>query len=170
MTRKLFFLFAVVVLLSGCGSSKKIVDLNLNYLPADYTPAKTTDNQAQAQIAEAATAVGQSLQQLSAVQMTVNPPKELNKPFSPDTPGMGKLASVSWTGPAEQLLKQIAKAAHYQFHVIGKKPAVPAIVVLDMHNTPLANILRNVIYQIVMKADVAVYAKARTIELRYKGN
>ncbi|OGT26870.1 MAG: hypothetical protein A3I77_05795 [Gammaproteobacteria bacterium RIFCSPLOWO2_02_FULL_42_14] len=167
--RKLIFLFAVVTLLSGC-DSKKIVDLNLKYLPTDYTPARTTDKEAQAQIAEAATAVGQSLQELSAVQMTVHPPQKLQKPFNPNAVGMDKLASVNWTGPVEPLLKQIAAATQYHLKVIGKHPAIPAIVSLDMHNKPIADILRNIIYQIVMKANVAVYSSSRTIELRYKGN
>ena len=34
----------------------------------------------------------------------------------------------------------------------------------------VADILRNVTYQVVMKADIAVYPNTRVIELRYHGN
>src|SRR3990167_6536738 len=118
---KFVLLLPLFFLLVSCSDGKKVVDLKLKYLPTDEVPAKTTDEQAQAQLAEAATAVGQSLQELSAVQMTVHPPKKLRKPFNPNTPGMGKLASISWTGPVEPVLKKIAQATRYHLRVIGKR-------------------------------------------------
>jgi defect-in-organelle-trafficking protein DotD len=169
-TWKFGLLLPLFILLTSCSSGKKIVDLNLQYLPVDMVPAQTTDEQAQAQIAEAATAVGQSLQELSAVQMTVHPPQKLPKPFDTRATGMGKLASVSWTGPVKPLLKKIALATHYQLNVIGQKPNLPVLVSLNVHNKPIADILRNITYQVVMKANIAVYPKSRIIELRYHGN
>ena len=166
-----FILFVpALFLLASCSDNKKVVDLNLKYVPVDRVPAQTTDEQSQAQIAEAATAVGQSLQELSAVQMTVHPPTKLKQPFNPQVIGMDKMASINWTGPAEPLLKEIARATHYRLRVIGRPPVLPVIVSMNMHNQPIANILRNVMYQVVMKADIAVYPKSRTIELRYHGN
>ncbi|MCX7126083.1 MAG: type IVB secretion system lipoprotein DotD [Gammaproteobacteria bacterium] len=169
-TWKLTLLLPILFLLSSCDSGKKVVDLDLRYLPAHTVPVETTDRQAQEQIAEAATAVGQSLQELSAVQMTVHPPQKLQKPFNPRVIGMNKLASISWTGPVKPLLRKIAEATNYQLRVIGKEPNIPVLVSLDIHNQPIADILRNVTYQIVMKANIAVYPKSRTIELRYNGN
>lgn len=173
MLRKFLFLFAAALLLSllsSCSDSKKIVNLNLRYLPTDYAPEQTTDKAAQEQIAEAATTVGQSLQELSAVQMTVHPPQKLPKPFDPNTIHMGRMASVTWDGPVLPLLKKIAAATDYHVTVIGKSPAIPPLVSLDMKNKPIADILRNVMYQVVMKATIAVYPSTHTIELRYKGN
>lgn len=165
-----FLLLVPFLFLASCSSNKKIVDLNLSYVTADSTPVAKTDEQAQAQIAEAATAVGQSLQELSAVQMTVHPPKNFQKPFNPQAIGMGKMASISWTGPVQPLLRQIAKATQYHFRVIGRKPSLPVLVSLNINNQPIANILRNVMYQVIMKANIAVYPKRRIIELRYHGN
>lgn len=169
-TWKLALLIPAFFLLASCSDGKKVVDLNLKYLPANRVPAQITDQQAQEQIAEAATAVGQSLQELSAVQMTVHPPKKLQKPFNPQAIGMDKLASVSWTGPVKPLLVKIAQATHYNLRVIGKKPNLPVLVSLNVNNQPIADILRNVTYQVVMKANIAVYPKSRTIELRYHDN
>lgn len=169
-TWKIALLFPLFIFLTSCSSGKKVVDLHLKYLPVNEVPAQITDEQAQAEIAEASIAVGHSLQELSAVQMTVHPPKKLQKPFNPKAIGMGKLASVSWTGPVKPLLMKIAQATNYQLNVIGRKPNLPVLVSLDMHNRPIADILRNVAYQVVMKANIAVYPKSRIIELRYNGN
>lgn len=170
MTWKFTLLLPAIFLLASCSEGKKIVDLHLKYIPAHVVPAETTDQQSQEQIAEAATAVGQSLQELAAVQMTVHPPQQLRRPFNPQAIGMDKLASINWTGPVQPILKKIAQATHYKFSVIGKKPALPVLVSLDIHNQPLATILRSITYQVVMKANIAVYPKSRTIELRYHGN
>lgn len=120
--------------------------------------------------AEASIAVGKSLQELSAVQMTVHPPKHLRRPFNPQTLGMAKTASIDWNGPVQPVLKKIAQATHYRLRVIGRKPSLPVLVSLNMHNRPLADILRNIMYQVVLKADIAVYPHSRTIELRYHAN
>lgn len=169
-TWKLIILLPALFLLASCSDHKKIVDLNLRYLPANTVPAETSNAEAEAQIAEAATAVGQSLQELSAVQMTVHPPTSLPKPYDPNAIGMSKLASISWTGPVEPVLRKIAQTTQYQLRVIGKKPILPVLISVNMHNQPIATILRNITYQIVMKANIAVYPKSRTIELRYHGN
>jgi defect-in-organelle-trafficking protein DotD len=169
-TWKLALLLPIFCLLVSCSNGKKVVDLKLKYLPVNEVPARTTDEQAQEQLAEAATAVGKSLQELSAVQMTVHPPKRLPKPYNPKAIGMGKRASVSWTGPVRPLLRKIAQATHYHLRVIGREPNLPVLVSLNMHNRPIADILRNVAYQVVMKADIAIYPSSRTIELRYHGN
>lgn len=169
-TWKLALAIPAAILLSSCSSDKKIVDLQLSYLPADRVPVHITDEQAQAQVAEAATAIGQSLQELSAVQMTVHPPQKLQKPFDPHAVGMDKMASIDWTGPVQPVLKKIAQATNYQLRIIGRKPALPVLISLNVENKPIADILRNITYQVVMKADIAVYPKSRTIELRYHGN
>lgn len=170
VTWKLLALIPATFLLANCSSGKKIVDLNLQYIPTDRVPAQVTDYQSQQQIAEAATAVGHSLQELAAVQMTVHPPRKLAKPFDPNAIGMDKIASLDWTGPVEPALKKIAEATKYNLRVIGKKPVIPVFICMNVRNQPIAEILRNITYQIVMKANIAVYPKTRTIELRYNGN
>lgn len=167
---KIALLLPIIFLTVSCSSGKKIVDLNLRYLPTNEVPAQIIDEQSQAQIAEAATAIGHSLQELAAVQMTVHPPQNLQKPFNPQAIGMDKLASINWTGPVQPVLKKIAQATHYRFRIVGRKPNLPVLVSLNIHNRSLAEILRNITYQIVMKANIAVYPNSRVIELRYNGN
>ena len=111
-TWKLALLIPTLCLLSSCNGGKKVVDLQLRYLPTNRVPAQVSDVQSQEQVAEAATAIGQSLQELSAVQRTVHPPQKLRKPFNPQAIGMSKRASVSWTGPVAPLLKKITQTTH----------------------------------------------------------
>lgn len=171
-TMKKFYLLLipVFILLASCSSEKKVVDLNVKYIPTDRTPGKAIDKQAQAQIAEAAISIGQSLQELSAVQMTEHPPRKLPSPYNPNVIGMGKMASLDWTGPVEPVLQKIAVSTHYQLRVIGRKPIIPVFISVDVNNEPIADILRDITYQVVTKATIALYPRSRTIELRYHGN
>jgi defect-in-organelle-trafficking protein DotD len=159
-----------ILLSAGCDSPRKTVDLNVKYVPTSDAPESSIDRVAQEQVAEAATTVGQSLQELSAMQLAMYPGQKIKDPLKGKLIGMGQLASVNWTGPVEPLLAKIANSAHYRFTVIGQRPATPVLVSIAMKNQPLANILRNAIYQIVMKANVAVYPRSKTLELRYRGN
>lgn len=169
MKKCLFFIFIPIIIgMMGC-SSKKMVNLQVKYITTDSVPVKTNDRPAQAQIAEAATAIGQSLQELSAMQLALHPQTKLGNPLDANAVGMGKLASIDWTGPAQPLLKKIAQATNYQLNVIGKPPAIPVLVSLNMRNIPIATILRDVTYQVVTKANVVVYPRKRLIELRYRG-
>jgi defect-in-organelle-trafficking protein DotD len=165
---KLCFIVTLFSLCVSC-SNKRIVDLNLKYLPTSDAPESTIDQDAQAQVAEAATEVGHSLQELSAMQMASQPEK-IVPPVSAGLPRMGQLATVNWNGPAEPLINQIGAAVHYKVRAIGVRPATPVLVSVSMKNQPVASILRNVIYQMVNKARVSVNGKTRTIEIRYHGN
>ncbi len=64
-------------------------------------------------------------------------------------------------------LARIENASFYKARIIGRKPAIPVLVGLSMKDETLANILRNVDFQIGKKADLKVYPRRKIIELRY---
>jgi len=168
--KRLLFIPVILapMLLAGCASqSKRVVDLNLNYLNAKNAPVNTIDQNAQAQLANAATSVSQSSQQLSAIQIATHPGIRMPKPVNPGVTGMTKIASLNWTGPAKPVVKRIASISHYRLHVLGRRPATPIIVNINAKNQPIAEILRNVKYQIAGKAVIKVFPRKRIIELRY---
>lgn len=162
---------STALILAGCASdSKRFVNLNLKYITTNSAPVDATDQQAQAQLSEAATSAGQSLQQLSAIQMATHPGVRMQKPISPKA-GLAKMAELNWNGPVQPIVSKIASAAHYRFRVLGNKPAVPIMINISTSNQrSLAEILRNVTYQAAGKARINVYPKSRLIELRYNKN
>ena len=172
MNTKSMIIPSIIIALSlaGCSSGKRIVDLNLHYVDAKTTPVNSTNQHAQAQIAETATSVSHSLQDLSAIELANNPGTPMPKPANAKALGMSQLTSVDWSGPVEPILRKIAKLSHYRLNIIGKKPAIAVLTNLSARNETLANILRDIRYQVANQARVAVYPKQRVIELRYQHN
>lgn len=156
---------ALAVLLAGCGSSKQHV--YYTYITTDSAPVQAVDQNAQTQLAESAVAVGQSLQELDAIEVATHPGVKMPRPLNAKSVGMSAITSVDWTGPVEPLLKKLALASHYKLRVLGSKPGIPAIVSISEHNKSLADILRNATFQVAKKANVTVYPSRRVIELRY---
>lgn len=155
---------ACALLLVGCSTTKH---LTYSYITTDSAPVNNEDPNAQAQIAEAAVSVDQSLQQISAVQMATHPGAKAPPLMNPETLGMAQQTSLDWTGPLEPLLQKIAAASHYRLRVLGTRPAIPVIVEINAQDQPLADILRNATYQAENKADITVYPGTKIIELRY---
>ncbi len=165
--KSLVWLCIASLTLGGCSDSPRYVDLNLNYITASSAPVKTDDRRSQAMLAETASSVNQSLQQLSAIQMATHPDVRMQDPADPVALNMAQQTSLDWTGPVEPLLKKIADISGYQVRVLGPKPAIPVIVIINAQNQQLATILRDTTYQIAQKARIQVYPKTHIIELRY---
>jgi defect in organelle trafficking protein DotD len=158
MRNKFLLLILAAGLLTACsyqstGSQEAIDKANLS--------------KAQVQLANAAMSINGSLMELSAIQRAVYPAVKL-----PDLPnankiGLGKLASVDWTGPVEPLIKNIASVSHYKVRIIGRVPPLPILVSITKHNVALAVILRDAAFQCGNKVDIVIYPTSRIIELRY---
>lgn len=156
-----------ILALTGCTDKPKFVDLSLNYITTNSAPVASADQKSQAQLAEAAQSVNQSLAQLSAIQLATHPGVKMPSPVDPTFIGMSQQTSLDWTGPVEPLLKKIATASGYTVNVLGREPAIPVIVVINAYDQPLASILRDTTYQISKKARIHVYPNKKIIELRY---
>jgi len=158
----------VAASLAGCASqSARQVNLNLKYMTANSAPVNANDVNAQAQVAEAATSVGHSLQRLSAIQMATHKGVKLGKPVNARAIGMAKQASLNWNGPVGPAVQRIASASGYRVRVLGSTPAIPVIVNVNASNQTLAQILRNVTFQAEPAATIKVYPSSHVIELRY---
>lgn len=151
-----------VGLLSGCATQN---------LPDSVTPTlHTRSDDASVKLAEAASSVSHSLNELKALEKASSPP--ISKPLSyPGSSGLEKIvASVDWSGPIEPLLKRIVKLAHYRLERIGHHPAIPILVTISSQNTSLGYIIRDINLQAGEKANILVYPGIKTIELRYARN
>lgn len=158
--KKVSGLIGLVILIVGCAT---------NPPPVITTPAAVVDDTAQAKLAEAAASVSQSLEELAAMEKAVHPTTRIPPPPNPVSIGMAKLVSVNWNGPVEPLIRKIAAASNYKVRIIGRSPAIPALVSISAQNTALADVLRDAAFQVERKADVILYPRSRVIEIRYLG-
>jgi defect in organelle trafficking protein DotD len=163
--KNIIFLTLGALILAGCAETVKN-EVNLHYVPANKAPAEMNNQDAQTQIAEAASSVGKSLQQLAAMQMAITPTDKLPE-IDAKTTGMTQMASLDWYGPVLPLLEEIGKATGYKVLVLGDAPPIPVIVSISVKNQVMADILRNVTYQAHNKASIVVYPAKKIIELRY---
>ena len=152
--------------LTGCGPENHN-SMVLKYITTDSAPVPAVDQNAQAQIAEAASSVSQNIQNLDAMVLATNKDVHMPVPVNAEEVGMAQIVSVSWSGPAAALLKQIADGSHYHLKILGTAPSIPLVVNVNADNQPLADILRDVTYQVAKEASVKLYPKQRIIELRY---
>lgn len=160
---KKFGVFIFCLLLAGCASyaDQKPLDPTLGLDPA------LGQDPAEAQLAEAAVSVSQSLTHLSEIQQAVTPPPPNFQPPDPASYGMANLVSIDWAGPIEPLVTQIGNSTGYTVRVIGNEPAVPIMVYLSEKDTPIGQVLRNAGYQCAEKASIVLFPKTKVIELRY---
>lgn len=130
----------------------------------------TVLNETEGSLAEASYSVSRSISALSETAQAAHPYALLDNPPNPASYGMDGLSSVDWSGPAETLVKQLAKAANYRMRILGTAPAIPVLVTIYDKNRMLADILRDVSFQCGRRAEVVVFPESRVIEMRYAKN
>jgi defect in organelle trafficking protein DotD len=149
------FIPLILLVLSGCATIPRQPPVSID--PQD--PATV-------QLAEAASSISQSLTRLSAVQQANTPAPCVCLPITCDCE-MSNLVSVDWAGPIGPLIDRIGLMSHYRVRKLGNPPAIPVVVSINAHNTPLGEILRDAAFQAGTRAHVIVYSDSRVIELRY---
>jgi defect-in-organelle-trafficking protein DotD len=154
---KAFALFCGLALATGCASTHS----------SSQAFSTSSNDEAAAKLAEAATSISQSLTELQGIQKAAIPVKTYKPLVDPQSFAMAELVSVDWSGPAAPLLQKIADASHYRLRVLGVQPAIPVLVSITAKNTPLADIIRDLDFQCGKQANIAVYPATRIIELRY---
>lgn len=154
MNFKLLTCLSLTLLLSACSSA----------------PSQTAMDNPSNSLAEASYSVSRSIVDLSEMAQAAHPMPQLASPPNPASYGMAGLMSVDWSGPAEPLVRQIAKATNYRVRVLGTAPAIPVLVAVYDKNRMAADVLRDVGYQCGRRASVVVFPESRVIELRYAKN
>ena len=117
-------------------------------------------------LAEAADRASGALEQLAAVE-TARTPGVAVAPIANAPRELRRAITVNWVGPVEPITKTLADRASYRFLVIGNPPAVPIVVSLDVENTPVIDVLRDVGLQMGARADIRVDAQRRIVEVHY---
>lgn len=155
MIKKFIILLTTSILLISCGGTFK------------KPPVNDPSDNASIKIAESASSVSNSMLDMAKVEKTILPAGKNNILSIPNSYTLRARASVDWSGPIEELTARIAKAAHFRLLILGKEPAVPVLISINVKDESLAEILRHVDYQAGKKADIHVYPNRQVIELRY---
>ena len=119
-----------------------------------------------AMLAEAADRAANSLETLAAVE-TARSPGIAVGPVGNAPTELRRAVTVNWVGPVEPIAKSLAERAGYNFLTVGGSPVVPVVVSLDVENTPVIDVLRNLGLQIGMRGDIKVDGSSRIVELHY---
>ncbi len=165
MNKNFFYLTPILFLLAGCSSPQK--PLQVSYITTNSAPVAAVDIHAQAQLAQAAQSIDNSLNNLSAIEMASHPKAHLPHLLNAQNVDMTQIASLQWTGPIEPLLTKISAATNYQFKVVGSAPNPPLIVAINTHNKPIVAIVNDAILQLKKHATIRVNPTTRVIELDY---
>jgi defect-in-organelle-trafficking protein DotD len=151
----------------------KLVTIVLSFLTlcacASQSPTNTQTSSDVA-LAEASYSVSRSIVNLSEVAQSARPLPAMDPPPNPASYGMNGITSIDWSGPAEQLVKQLADSSNYRLRVLGARPAIPVLVTVYSKNIMVADALRDVGYQCGRRATVVIFPDSRVVELRYAKN
>lgn len=170
MIRRFLVFGAMALALTGCSnlaSNEETADKIAAAAAQRSVRFQGMHDDAEVKLVEAATSVSKSLDDLANIERAMYPYLRLPQPENPAAIGMQQLASVDWNGPAEPLLAKIAQATHYRLRIIGQKPAAPVLVSVTHKNEPMADILRDVTYQSMKRANIVLYPGSHVIEMRY---
>ena len=155
MNKKLLILAVATVFITGCAATYKKPPYNR---PSDDASIK---------LAEAANSVSDSMMKMARIEKVITPPSKDNTLTIPNAYNLQARASVDWSGPIAELTARVAKAAHFRLRILGKAPAIPILISLDVQDESLAEILRNIDYEAGKKAFIHVYPNSQVVELRY---
>lgn len=146
------------LLLGACTPVRKIEERDPQVL--------TSPDRVSLMLAEAADKASSALETLAAVEQSRAPAVAV-QPIHNAPPELTRAMTITWVGPAEQLVKKLADRASYTFLTIGDKPPVPLTVNIDAENEPVIDILRDVGLQFGMRADIKVDSTRRMVEIHY---
>ncbi len=120
-------------------------------------------------IADAADRATRALESLAAVEQARTPSAAQSSaamvPNAP--PELQRAVTLNWSGPAEDLVRDLASHATYTFNALGDQPPTPVIVNVNAFNKPLIEVFRDLGLQMGTRADLRVDANRRTVEIIY---
>lgn len=144
--------------LQGCSGYSKAKVKNPQYV--------VSPDDVSVRLAEAADRASRSLEALAAVEQADNP--DATVAAVPNAPQeLRRSMTVDWYGPVEQVAKDVADRASYEFTTFGNTPPVPMIVAIRAENRQVIDILRDIGLQLGGTAKLRVDAQRRVIELYY---
>lgn len=131
-------------------------------------PTNEPSTDATIQLAEAAISISNSMHEMATVEKVIYPANPKNHQNIPHLTALQTRVSVDWSGPITELVRRVAKAAHFRFNVLGKEPAIPILISVTARDKSLTELLRDIDYQAGNRASILVSGAHHLIELRYE--
>lgn len=160
-------LIGILLILAGCAPRYDFVGRDVKVLPQDRPPPSVTPvNLVDERLADAAKKASDALQRLAAIEQVRTPQADV--PIIGVAPAeLEQLITIDWVGPVEPIARRLADRAGYGFRTIGDAPTVPVIVTIYAVEERVVDVLRNIGFQAGGRAEVAVDAGLRMVEVRY---
>lgn len=153
-----------ILLLSACGGEA----LDRRPDPTDTFYNQDTALSVDNQLVVAAGQIQQSLKELNLTNAAAGSPKaDAVDVASLPQALQHEITSINYTGPADNLILQLANIAGYRFIAPLHAPTVPVMANITSERTTVGEALQDVGLQIQHQASIIVNPSAQTITLRY---
>jgi defect-in-organelle-trafficking protein DotD len=131
------------------------------------TPVATEPDIVTVKLAQAADKASQALDSIAGIEQQRSPASPPPEDYTGAPANLMQPISLRWSGPIDQVAKNLAERAGLRFRVKGNVPPVPLTVNVDAYQQPILHVLRDIGLQAGHRADLAVDSAAGVIELRY---
>ncbi|MBP9721552.1 MAG: DotD/TraH family lipoprotein [Gammaproteobacteria bacterium] len=165
MSRLVLFLSLIsitsIILLSGC-----TLDENGDLTWSDEQVAVTDINNINV-ISNAALSVTRATTELEKIERYRKPRIVSLQDESNAKYHLGQRVNIDWSGPIEPLISEVAAFSDYKLKIVGVAPAIPVLIDIAHNGVELGDVVREIHFQSKDRANLVVYPRSRTIELRY---
>ena len=120
--------------------------------------------------AERAAAANETLAQVERTRTAPTSPSMDGDAIAKMPPELQRPTSVEWTGPAAQLVEELARNIGYTFSVVGQEPPVDIMVSVSAVDEPAIKVFEDIGYQVSQFAEVFVDPNGKRIEFRFLTN
>ncbi|HEU0117312.1 MAG TPA: DotD/TraH family lipoprotein [Alphaproteobacteria bacterium] len=146
-----------LVMLAGCDNG---------YSPAGNNLAAEPDI-VSVKLAQAADKASNALDTIAGIEQQRSPATPPLEDYTGAPANLMQPVSIRWSGPIDQIARQLAEHAGMRFRVKGRTPPVPLTVTVDSYQKPILHVLRDIGLQAGHRADLAVDPNGGVVELRY---
>lgn len=168
LRKKAALLCVAALFLSGCGTFESTFSGNSGGSTDSKPQLVAEPDKTSLMIADAADRATKALEGLSQVEQVRTPSAAQAAPPIANAPmELQRPVTFAWSGPVEPVAADIAAWTGYAFRTVGDQPPSPIIVTLDVFNTPMVEVLRDIGLQMGTRADLKLDANRRAIEIIY---
>ena len=117
--------------------------------------------------AERAAASSETLAQVERARTAPVEPSMSGADVMDMPPELQRPTTVEWTGPAAELVAELARNIGYAYSVVGDEPPVDVMVSVSAVDEPAVKVFEDIGYQVAKFAEVFVDPTGKRVEFRF---